>query len=83
MTQQGRLAVVLRAVQWELDDVAFALPRGVSAQRCRHVANGLVELAEALRSYAGGEVIELSASAEGGPVGASDPAPGEADAGPR
>lgn len=47
----ARFAVVLREAQWELDRIAFLLPRDeVSATEREALADTLVELAELLRT---------------------------------
>ncbi|WP_141921332.1 hypothetical protein [Halopolyspora algeriensis] len=52
-SRAARLAVLLRRAQWELDDVAHALPEGrVSGAQCRTLAEGLEQLAGALRDHA-------------------------------
>jgi hypothetical protein len=49
-TPDARLAVLLREVQWELDEVAFDLPAGrCSPERRAHLADALIELAEVVR----------------------------------
>ncbi|MBE9375864.1 hypothetical protein IQ251_15545 [Saccharopolyspora sp. HNM0983] len=49
----ARLAVWVRTAQWALDEFAFALPRGEPSPReCHRVADGLVQLAAAIRRYA-------------------------------
>lgn len=50
MCRSANFAVVLREAQWELDRVAFRLPRGeVSRTERRRLADALIELAEQLR----------------------------------
>lgn len=52
MCRPANFAVVLRETQWELDQVAFRLPRGeVSRTERRRLADVLTELAEQLRDY--------------------------------
>ena len=51
MRPPARFAVVLREAQWELDRIAFLLPRDeVSAAEREELAQTLVELAELLRN---------------------------------
>ncbi|MDI2032564.1 hypothetical protein QFW96_28350 [Saccharopolyspora sp. TS4A08] len=50
MCRSASFAVVLREAQWELDRVAFRLPRGEVSRAERHrLADALIELAEVLR----------------------------------
>ena len=54
MCRSANFAVVLREAQWELDRVAFRLPRGEVSRSERHkLADALAELAEVLRDYEG------------------------------
>ena len=54
MCRSAHVAVVLREAQWELDRVAFRLPRGEVSRDERHrLADTLAELAEVLREYDG------------------------------
>ena len=54
MCRSANFAVVLREAQWELDRVAFRLPRGeVSRSERRRLADVLTELADHLRDYDG------------------------------
>ncbi|MBE9373133.1 hypothetical protein IQ251_01595 [Saccharopolyspora sp. HNM0983] len=47
------LAVSARAAQWELDAVAFHLPRGeIRPDDCRGLAEALADLAMTMRRYA-------------------------------
>jgi hypothetical protein len=56
MTDNARLAVVLRTAQWELDDVAFALPRGeVTDEQRARLAQTLATLADLLAMPVPGE----------------------------
>ena len=51
MRPLARVAVVLREAQWELDRIAFRLPRGeVTAAERAEPADTLVELAGLLRN---------------------------------
>lgn len=48
-----RLAVWVRTAQWALDEFAFGLPRDEPGPRdCHRIADGLVQLAAAIRCYA-------------------------------
>ncbi|MFC7343218.1 hypothetical protein [Saccharopolyspora griseoalba] len=50
--RSASLAVVLREAQWELDRVAFRLPRNEVSRAERHrLAGRLAELAELLRHW--------------------------------
>lgn len=53
VTSRGaRLGVVLRQAQWEIDQIAFRMPRGeVSAEECYELAHGLEEVARELRVH--------------------------------
>ncbi|SFS54252.1 hypothetical protein SAMN05660874_01664 [Saccharopolyspora flava] len=52
MCRSAKFAVVLREAQWELDRVAFRLPRGEVSRAERHrLADALIELADVLRDY--------------------------------
>lgn len=69
MTENARLAVVLRTAQWELDEVAFALPRGeVTDEQRARLAQTMATLADLLRKPVQGEVISgvITVSAETG-----------------
>lgn len=70
MSQQisagGRLAIVLRQCQWDLDAIAFKLPRNqnltdpVTEQDCKNLADQLEELAGLLRSASfGADVVDI------------------------
>lgn len=58
MNDNARLAVVLRTAQWELDEVAFALPRSevTDDQRAR-LAQTLATLANLLAVPIPGEIV--------------------------
>lgn len=62
MTDNARLAVLLRTVQWELDEVAFALPRGevTPPQRAR-LAQNLATLADLSATSVRGEIASVAA----------------------
>lgn len=67
MSDDSRLAVVLRTAQWELDEVAFALPGGqvIDEQRTQ-LADTLVNLARLLRApLLGGTTAESAAAPAG------------------
>jgi hypothetical protein len=58
MQQNSRLAVVLRTAQWELDEVAFALPRGeVTDEQRARLAHTLATLADLLGALPPGAVV--------------------------
>lgn len=70
----GRLAVVLRQCQWELDDVAFRLPRNhtvtnpVTEQECKNLADAIEEMAHLLRTVdLGGDVIGIDGAPSAAP----------------
>lgn len=51
-SENARLAVLLRRAQWELDDVAHALPAdSCSPEACERLAALLIELAGAVRAH--------------------------------
>lgn len=57
MTENVRMAVVLRTAQWELDEVAFALPRGeVTDEQRARLAQTLATLANLLARPVSGEI---------------------------
>ncbi|MGW5642198.1 hypothetical protein ACWEV3_10930 [Saccharopolyspora sp. NPDC003752] len=61
MSENTRLAVVLRTAQWELDEVAFALPRGeVTHEQRAHLAETLAALARLLATPLPGEPTSAS-----------------------
>lgn len=69
------LAVTARATQWELDALAFHLPRGeVRPEHCRGIAEALADLAMAMRHYAN-ETERMQRTALPGQLrlGAEDP----------
>lgn len=50
--QAARLAVWVRTAQWALDDFAYGLPRDEPGPGdCHRIADGLVQLAAAIRRY--------------------------------
>lgn len=67
MSEDARLAVVLRTAQWELDEVAFALPRGEVTQEQRaRLARTLATLAGLLATPVPGETALDAASVPDG-----------------
>ncbi|MEV0055010.1 hypothetical protein AB0H34_31485 [Saccharopolyspora shandongensis] len=67
MTDNTGLAVVLRTAQWELDEVAFALPRGdVTDEQRARLATTPATLADLLGTPVRGEYVDgrLSLSEE-------------------